>query len=126
MESRGRSVTVIWDNAAQTMLRFDFARHWTWPDIDHALLRSYAMIEALPHQDPISMLIVPTSLYIAPKTLSEATRALQARHPRIIRIVLVTDYVVLRNMATAFVRLVPSMHGVYFVVSTLDAARALI
>src|SRR4051812_19535084 len=125
MDCAGRSVTVVWDNAAQTILRFDFARHWTWPDIDHALLCSYVMIEALPHQELISMLIVPTSLYIAPKTLSEATRALQTRHPRIIRIVLVTDYVVLRNMAAAFIRLVPSMHGVYFIVSTLDAARAL-
>lgn len=40
-------ITISWDNAEQTVIRWDFEQGWTWDDYREAALETNAMIESV-------------------------------------------------------------------------------
>lgn len=42
-------ITITWDNAEQTVLRWDYQGEWTWQELLDANEISYAMVAAQPH-----------------------------------------------------------------------------
>jgi deoxyribose-phosphate aldolase len=44
------SITVVWDNPEQTVVRIDFKRGWTWPAFDFALDDAARLVESVANE----------------------------------------------------------------------------
>ncbi len=49
------SLTVCWDNAAKTIIRYNFGVTWTWQEFHNAVLQANELMNAVPHRVDILM-----------------------------------------------------------------------
>lgn len=124
MSQRKRGICVEWDNAEQTIIRWDFYV-WTWDDFRAAAQQSSDMRALMKHVPNLpSILNFQHSSSIPSGALAHARTAV----PK-----MTADYTVLvgasafaRRLTQLFIELNPRIRGKVFIVDTLDDARKLI
>ena len=85
-------VSVQWDNPEQTILRYDFEENWTLTDFYEARKAGYHMVDTVPHQGYIGVLLVMPKRSVLPSNiLTNVMGQMKLKHQRTLMLVLVTQ-----------------------------------
>ncbi|WP_119068239.1 hypothetical protein [Aggregatilinea lenta] len=120
-------INVSWDDAAQSILRWEFVGSWTWDEFDAALATTAHQLNAVDH--PVTGICDFTHsgpLPLNGSAFSYAYRAREVTKPRVSAIALVDTSTYLRSLLKVFCTLHRQQQNRYLLVDSLDEARALL
>src|SRR5687767_8262970 len=81
-----------WDNAEQTVIRYEIWDRWTWEEFEEVTSTARAMVNATPHQKPVGYLVIIEQVSSFPYNIMGISRKyLQTRNPRMTNVVVVTS-----------------------------------
>jgi hypothetical protein len=119
-------IDLQWDNAAQTILRWDMRGKWTWDEV-------YPMVDTTNQwigigQQSVVVVMNPTDEityggYAPPNSISHLVSVSQRLNPLWVQSIFVTTASVGRVIINTAMQLNPRLRGRYLAVNTLDEAR---
>lgn len=119
------TITVEWDNEAQTVLRYTFASPWTWEEYQMAIQQAWDMAGTVDH--PTDTITDLSHSRLLPDNLFRNVRQSVVEIPESTRtVVLVGGGLIVEMMLGAMRRLYRSHTQKFFHARTVDEARALI
>ena len=117
------AIRVIWDDASQRIVRYDFDEQWTWEDFFAAKKAAYNMIDANARPVAVIMAAHP-NMTLPPNMLTHSLSALRNKHPNTLLVVFVITKPFLRAMLNTLSKISRMAESSTVVVSTLEEARA--
>lgn len=117
-------VTVVWDDEARTILRYDFTNRWTPSDLYDVLADTRRLLAEV--NTPVDLV----SNYLAADVTYEGVLAtlkmLPEAPPSTRRVIIVSDNPAVRAAANVFGRVNPRWRGRLLAAADLAAARSLL
>lgn len=74
------TVSVQWNNASQTVMRFEFQPPWEWSDFHDAVLDSHVLLNQIEHP-VVRIFDVRSYKHLSTDTLQEAKHCQEKLHP---------------------------------------------
>lgn len=118
-------ISVEWENADQTILRWTLSGAWTWDEYRQAQAVSHSLMRSVSHKVDIvaDMRDAPT----LPRDAFNSFRRYEVDlPPNRDRIVLVTNSVFVRSMAAAFNQVFRSQHVKFDLADSIEEAHILL
>jgi hypothetical protein len=116
------SIEIVWDNPEQTIIRYIFARTWTWDEFYAARDHAYGLIDA--GQKRVAVIFdVPAGMALPANMLTNGKNAVGRRHVNTSLIVIVVPNMYLRRLLEIIIMLAGSKADIIVMVPTLAAAR---
>jgi hypothetical protein len=120
-------VKVQWDNPEQTILRYDFEENWTLTDFYEARKAGYHMVDVVPHQGYIGVLLVMPKRGVLPSNiLTNVMGQMKLKHQRTLMLVLVTENQYVRVLHNALGKIYKPARDGFLRAETLDEGRKII
>jgi hypothetical protein len=118
-------VSIVWDDAAQTTIRWDYVGKWTWDDVEGAYHETRALMESVAH--PVCLIHDLTRSSGLPGGVLTQAYHYTMRLPENWDIsVVVVSGMFLEALLSTFTKLYNKLGERYRGAPTLDEARALI
>jgi hypothetical protein len=119
------SITAIWDNPEQTILRYTFRENWTWDELFEAIEKGRAMQDGVQHRVDI-ILDMSRGIKMPGGAIAQFKRVAGVMHPNTgIRVMVTQDRAVLA-LFDVFARLYRTAAERYRITRTLESAYAII
>jgi hypothetical protein len=121
------SITVSWDDDAQTILRWNFVGIWTWDEFEHELAATARRMEAVPY--PVSAICDMTCSGPLPVTGSAISHMWQARQlaqEQLTTAIFVGSSAHVRAIIGLFCTIYRQRRDRYLFASSIEEARALL
>ncbi len=121
------TITVEWDNEEKTVIRTEISGHWTWEEYHHALGETQRLVRGVNHEVAVINLRHPGAVSPKGNPLPHLSRA--AKHMpenQTFTVNVSSDKKMVGLIARIMTRIFPFMPKKFFVVDTLEEARALI
>lgn len=116
------TITVNWDNAAKTAIRYDFEGKWTWDEFRTAANEAFKMTRSVSHRvDGISNFLPGASL--PSDALFHFSRAMRDAPPNRGRTVIVGGTPFINNLVWTFSKIYKPLGKRILIAPTLDEAR---
>src|SRR5688572_14922021 len=116
------SITVNWDNADKTIIRYDFQGKWTWDEFRVAANEAFGLTRSVQHRvDSISNFHPGASL--PSDALFHFSRAMRDAPPNRRTTVIVGGTPFINNLVSTFSRIYRPLGKRLLIASTLDEAR---
>jgi hypothetical protein len=119
-------VISYWDNPEKTILVYQFEGEWTWDDFYTVFEQVKAAIAPLPHVVNFICHYPTSYLYIPPNILSQIRRIHQDTPANIGVTVVVGGSTAAATIYNIIKRIYPAIAERYFLVGTMEQARALL
>jgi hypothetical protein len=83
------TITIIWGNAAHTVLLCELPEQWAWDDFYEMHSRYWSMVETVPHRVHVIYHFLSGKINVPPLVLLHMPELMRMSHPREDRTVLV-------------------------------------
>jgi hypothetical protein len=119
-------VSVRWDNAEQTIIRYDFDDLWSWEDFYSTQRIGQEMINQTTHCHPIGTLFVMPHPTMPQNILSNTRTGMSTKHPRVFLIVVVSRNRYVKMLYEILIKLYRPLANEMVRTDTLEEARELL
>jgi hypothetical protein len=119
------SITVTWDNAAKTALRYEFAGKWEWDDFSKAFRQAQQMLASVGHMVDV-IADFQNSGCVPTETLARLAYVAGNRPPNLGSSIIVGSPVFDTTTFTVFGNFYGDLARTYQMTHSLDRARALL
>ena len=117
-------ITIQWDNAEQTIMRFDLDPHWTWDELFAAKKQAHALVGAVSHRT-VTIIDAPHTTTLPPNLLLNARSALRNNHPNTVVVIFVATNPFILSAFSTMSGFLRSIALRLEFAPTLDAARTI-
>ena len=120
-------VTIQWDNPEQTILRYNFESPWTFSELDNARRIGYEMVDKVPHQGLVGVLLVLPKQGVMPSNaVTNALGQMRVRHKRTIVMTVVSDNPFVKVLYNTLTAVNTAAKLTFMHADDLDTARAMV
>jgi hypothetical protein len=119
------SIQVAWENAAKTILRYDFSEGWTWKDIFTIKSKGDQMMDGVQH--PVGVLFVlPPKSALPHNAISNVRHLVKMTHPRAYASVMVSGDVYVKTIYNVLKQVYKPLTETFLHAETVERARELL
>jgi len=121
------AMTVVWDDDARTIIRYDIDGSWTWDDYQATLHELNSLLDTVDHKVAI-IINIRSDKWIPEDAFNRFNRDMRQRHPNIGPLqVFVGAGMLIRILVVSFMRIYGKAVDIEFLFAdTLEEARQLI
>ncbi len=119
------SISVIWDNEEQTIIRYVMDGPWTWSELYEALGQGHRLLDTVDHTVHCIIDMQKTRL-IPNNPLLHGKRMSAGKHPRAGKIVFVDAHAFMQALIGVFRKIYPALLRDILFAETMEEARALL
>ena len=116
-------ITVVWDDDAKSIIRWDFEDHWTWEEFYQGFDQSLEMAQSVTHRIDVIPETTHTE-HMPPGALTQFRRVFEKSPPHMQLTVVTGANTFGRAILNIFIRL--NRISTWRIANTLDEARAII
>jgi hypothetical protein len=117
-------ITVHWDNAEKTMIRFALSGDWTWTEFDIGVTETFAMIDSIQYRVAVVIYSLDSPrVYSPPNAMKYLWRFMRTRWQGYNLIVLVGPMPYAKSLYHIFARLIPAVPQYITFADTLEDGR---
>ena len=121
------TITVTWDNEDKTIVRTEISGNWTWEEYHDALTETYALVRSVDHE--VALINLRHAGAVNPRGnpyphYSRAAKHMPDNQSLVVNVS--SEKKMVGMVAKIMTRIFPFMPKKFFVVDTIEEARALI
>lgn len=114
-------ILVSWDNEANTVIRADYAGHWTWEEFSEGINEAAEMIRSVSYRVDLIENMKPGTLPVSGSVVNYARNAMRT-FPDNLRLLVVVTNPFVRAMGTVFLNLNSEYRKKIAMVDSIDLA----
>ena len=121
------AMTVVWDDDARTIVRYDVEGSWTWDDYQDSLVELNSLLDTVDHKVDV-IINIRSGKWIPEDVFNRFNHDMRQRHPNIGRLqVFVGAGMLIQILVASFMRIYGRAVDIEFLFAdTLEEARQLI